>query len=51
MAKIKTLYLIGSDPWSKKIVGYLSCKEGKGEGDGENIKCSAQNAALFVDQL
>ena len=44
MAKIPTLLVIGWEPWSKKMVNYLSCKEGK-EG-GKDIQCSAQNAAL-----
>ena len=44
--------MIGWDHWSKKRVNYLSKIEGKGGGGGkEDIHCSAQNAALFVDPL
>ena len=41
--------MIGWHPWIKKRVSYLSYI--KGNGDGKDIHCSAQNAALFVDLL
>ena len=41
--------MIGSDPL-KLIKGQLF-ELHRREGDGKDIHCSAQNAALFVDQL
>ena len=41
--------MIGSDPWIKKRVNYLSCIEGK--GGLKEIHCIAQNVALFVSLL
>ena len=39
--------MIDWDPWIKKRVNYLHRRE----GDGKDIHCIAQNAALFVDLL
>ena len=47
--KFQPFFMVGWDPWSKKMVNYLSCIEGK--GCGKDIQCSAQNAALFVPLL
>ena len=38
LAKSKPFIMIGSDPWSKKRVNYLSCREGK--RGGKDIHCT-----------
>ena len=40
--KLQPFIMIGSDPWIKKRVNYLSCTEGR--GGGKNIHLSAQNS-------
>ena len=49
LAKIATLYRDWLKSLRKEKVNYLSCIGGK--GDGKDIHCNAQNAALFVDLL
>ena len=48
LPKFSTLE-IGWGSWIKKMVNYLSCREGN--GGSKDIQCSAQNAALFFDLL
>ena len=45
--KSQPFIMIGWDPWFKKSVDYLNCIE-VGLND---IHCSTQNTALFVDLL